>query len=130
MTWILEDYTLPMYLLIHDHDTKFSRSFDSIFEASGIEIINIPDQAPQANAIAERWVRSVREECLDHLIIFNDGHLRRVLKEYIAYYNSRRPHQGIQQQCPNGFDITVTSNPIRCRKILGGILKDYYRDAA
>ena len=130
MTWILEDYTLPMCFLIHDHDTKFSRSFDSIFEASDIEIINIPYRAPQANAIAERWVRSVREECLDHLIILNGSHLRRVLKQYIEYYNSRRPHQGIQQQSPNGFDVTLTSEPIRCRKILGGIIKDYYRDAA
>ena len=130
MTWILEDYTPPMCFLIHDHDTKFMRSFDSIFESSGIEIINIPHQAPQANALAERWVRSVREECLDHLIILNDGHLRRVLKEYIEYYNSRRPHQGIQQQSPKGFDVAFTSDPIRCHKILGGILKDYYRDAA
>jgi hypothetical protein len=75
-----------------------------VFEAAGIEIINIPYQAPNANAVAERWVRSVREECLDHLIILNEHHLRRVLQEYTMYYNARRPHQGLAQDSPLGLE--------------------------
>ena len=92
MTWELEDRDPPMKYLIWDHDTKFTQSFDTVFEASGIEIVTVPYQAPNANAVAERWVRSVREECLGRLIILNERHLRRILNEYVAYYNARRPH--------------------------------------
>jgi hypothetical protein len=92
MTWELQDRELPMLYLIHDHDTKFTRVFDTVFESEGIEIVNLPFEAPNANAIAERWVRSVRDECLDRAIILNERHLRRVLSDYVAYYNARRPH--------------------------------------
>lgn len=129
-TWLFEDYHLPMRFLIHDHDTKFSQSFDTVFEASGVEIIYPPFQAPNANAFAERWVRTIREECLDKLIVLNEAHLRCVLKEYIYYYNSRRPHQGIQQDCPNTFQPPDSSQHIRCHHILGGIIKSYDRSAA
>jgi putative transposase len=116
--------------LIHDHDTKFTHSFDTVFEAAGIEIVNIPYQAPNANAIAERWVRSVREECLDHLIILNERHLRRVLREYVEYYNERRPHQGLAQDSPLRLTPVSPKGPIRCRNVLGGVIRDYYREAA
>ena len=118
-----------MRYLIHDHDTKFTGLFDTVFESEGIEIINIPFEAPNANAFAERWVRSVREECLDRVIILNERHLRRVLIEYIAYYNARRPHQGINQDSPFGLTVS-TEGPIRYRNVLGGIIRDYYREAA
>ncbi|HEX3052978.1 MAG TPA: helix-turn-helix domain-containing protein [Aggregatilineaceae bacterium] len=78
MTWELHDRDVPMRYLIHDHDTKFTGLFDTVFESEGLEIVDIPYEAPNANAIAERWVRSVREECLDKLIILNERHLRRV----------------------------------------------------
>jgi len=88
MTWELHDRDLPMRYLIHDHDTKFTGLFDTVFESEGIEMVNIPFEAPNANAIAERWVRSVREECLDRVIILNERHLRRVLSDYVVYYTS------------------------------------------
>jgi transposase InsO family protein len=119
-----------MKYLIRDHDTKFTQSFDTVFEASGIEIVNIPYQAPNANAVAERWVRSVREECLDRLIILNERHLRRVLQEYTTYYNERRPHQSLEQDSPLGLESRSIHGPIRCRHVLGGVIRDYYRDAA
>jgi len=72
---------------------------------------------------------SVREECLDKLIILNERHLHRVLTEYIAYYNRRRPHQGLEQDSPLGLGVS-TQDPIRYRTVLGGIIHDYYRDAA
>jgi putative transposase len=129
MIWELHDRAVPMRDLIHDHDTKFTGLFDAVFESEGIEIIDIPYEAPNANAFAERWVRSVREECLDKLIILNERHLRRVLTEYIAYYNVRRPHQGIGQDSPLGLTVSA-EGPIRYRNVLGGIIRDYYREAA
>jgi putative transposase len=101
-----------------------------VFEAAGIEMVDIPYQAPNANAFAERWVRSVREECLDHVIILNERHLRCVLNEYVEYYNERRPHQGLAQDSPLGLTPVSPHNPIRCRNVLGGIIHDYYRHAA
>ena len=93
----------PMRFLIDDRDTKFTSSFDTVVVSEGIEIIQTPYRAPNANAFAERWVRTVREECLeclDQLLIVSEDHLRRVLREYIEYYNGRRPHQGIGQGMP------------------------------
>ncbi len=101
-----------------------------MFEAAGIEIVDIPFEAPNANAMAERWVRSVREECLDRLIILNEHHLRRVLTEYITYYNTRRPHQGLDQDRPLGLAPGAKEGAIRYRNVLGGIIRDYYREAA
>ncbi len=130
MTWALQDRELPMRYLIRDHDTKFTDAFDTVFEVEGIEIINIPYQAPNANAIAERWVRSVREECLDKVITLNERHLRRVLHEYVEYYNTRRPHQGLEQGSPTGTLLASQQGKVRFRNVLGGIIRDYYREAA
>jgi transposase InsO family protein len=129
MTWELHDREVPMRYLIHDHDTKFTGLLDTVFESEGIEIVNIPFEALNANAIAERWVRSVREECLDKLIILNERHLRRVLAESLGYYNTRRPHQGLDQDSPLGLAVS-TEGPIRYRNVLGGVIRDYYREAA
>jgi len=130
LTWELQERDVPMRYLIHDHDTKFTGLFDIVFEAEGIEMVNIPFEAPNANAIAERWVRSVREECLDRVIILNERHLRRVLSEYVAYYNARRPHQGIEQDSPLGLELASPEGAIRYRNVLGGIIRDYYQAAA
>jgi len=128
--WELQDRELPMRYLIRDHDTKFTDSFDTVFKSEGIEIVEIPYQAPNANAFTERWVRSVREECLDKVIILNERHLRRTLSEYVTYYNTRRPHQGLKQDSPFGIPSTSPHGPVRCRHVLGGIIRDYYREAA
>lgn len=130
MTWELEARNPSIRYLIHDHDTKFTQSFDTVFKSEGIEIVNIPYRAPNANAIAERWVRSVREECLDRLIILNQRHLRNVLTEYVVYYNERRPHQGLAQDSPLGLGPVAKQGPIRYRNVLGGVIRDYYREAA
>ncbi len=78
----------------------------------------------------QRWVRSVREECLDHVLILGEQHLGQVLKEYETYFNHARPHQGIVQQVPAGDRRGAASGPVRCRDVLGGIIHDYYRAAA
>ncbi len=94
-----------------------------------MKVIHTPYQAPKANAFAERWVRSVRQECLDQILILNESHLRRVLTEYVTYYNSDRPHQGIHQQFPISGPQRQANGPIRRRDILGGIIHDYYRQS-
>jgi putative transposase len=130
LVWELDESGLLIRYLIHDHDTKFTRAFDTVFAAQGVEIIHTPLQAPNANAFAERWVRTVREECLDRLLVWNQRHLRRVLIEYIPYYNQRRPHQSLAQQSPIARPVPCRDGSIHYQPILGGILRDYYRQAA
>ena len=130
LSWRLQDGALPSHYLIHDRDAKFPRAFDTVFTSEDVAIIRTPVRAPNANAIAERWVRSVREECLDRIVILGEGHLRRVLTAYVDYYNHARPHQGIEQQCPIRRENAVRDGPIERRDILDGVLRDYYRRAA
>ena len=99
-----------------------------VFESEGIRVVPTPIGAPNANAFAERWVRTVREECLDHILILNKHHLERVLKEYVNYYATRRPHQGLDQSAPVPFRPIQSDGNIQKREVLGGIINDYYRD--
>ena len=117
----------PIRFLIRDNDRKYTQAFNTLFRSEGIHIISIPFRAPNANAYAERWVRTVREECLDHLLILNEAHLQRALGEYIGYYNQTRPDQGIGQQTPIPYQRSKDAGIIQSRKVLGGILNDYYR---
>lgn len=128
------DRQLPVRFLIHDRDTKFTCSFDTVFASEGIETILTPYRSPRANAyaFAERWVRTVREECLDRLLILNQEHLLQVLTEYVRYYNGRRPHQGIGQFTPillseKRVATPAMRDPVSRRDVLGGVIHDYYR---
>ncbi len=130
ISWTLRDEQQPIRFLIRDRDTKFTAAFDRVFSSEGIEIVRTPYRTPQANGFAERWIRSVREECLDRLLILNEAHLRRVMREYIDYYNKARPHQGIEQRCPIPITRQPREGPVKRRDVLGGIVHDYHRDAA
>lgn len=123
----LEEQKRPRRFLIHDNDRKFTSAFDTVFASEKIIVIHTPYHAPNANACAERWVRTVRAECLDKLIILNEAHL--LMREYVHYYNTARPHQGISQQIPVSKPLSASHGPIRCRNVLGGILHDYQRVA-
>jgi transposase InsO family protein len=90
----------PPRFLIRDRDSRYGALFDRRLESLGITQICTPFRAPQANSIAERWVRSVRQECLDYTLILSERHLRRVLVEYITYFNLWRPHRSIGQRAP------------------------------
>lgn len=128
LVWKLEESETTFRFLIHDRDKKFTNVFDAIFKSEGINIILTPYCAPNANAYAERWVRTVRTECLDLILILNAAHLRRVLQVYIDdYYNVARPHQGIRQQTPIPRKQPVKTGTVQRRKVLGGIISDYYR---
>ena len=97
----LEDRAVNLTFLIRDRDTKLTTEFDTVFTSSGIRIVKTPIQAPRANAYAERLVGTVRRECLDHLLIAGQRHLRAVLAEFQTHYNGHRPHQGRQQRPPD-----------------------------
>ncbi len=130
-SWTIQDERVPVRFLIHDRDTKFPITFDTVFTSEDVVIIRTPPRAPNANAFAERWIRSARDECLDKILILGERHLARVLTAYIDYYNHARPHQGIEQRCPVPLMPSVTRDgPIERRDILGGVLHDYYRHAA
>jgi putative transposase len=122
----------PKYL-IRDNDSKFGVGFARVAQTSSIEILKTPYRAPRANAICERFLGSVRRECLDHLLILHEKQLHRVLNAYVAYFNQARPHQGIRQQIPEPKAGSVPADhagrKVLSFPILGGLHHDYRRSA-
>jgi len=115
--------------LIRDRDSKFTVAFDEVFAGNGTRVIKAPVRSPQANAFAERFIGTLRRECLDHLLILGKQHLRAVLAEYSQHYNGHRPHQGRSQrppQCEPGQVIDVTAR-IERRQAVGGLISEYRR---
>ena len=102
----LAEHAAATKFLIRDRDTKFSASFDAVFVAEGIRIIKTPVRAPRANALAERFVGTVRRECLDRMLVLGRRHLEVVLAEYVEHYNSHRPHRSLRQRAPSKSDTT------------------------
>ena len=113
--------------LIHDRDTKFSHAFDEVFRTEGIKVIRTPVQAPNANAFAERWVRTVRSDCLDRILILDRRHLEHVLRVYRSHYNQHRPHRALRLLPPSGRDPTTLNTPVSLhrRDLLGGLIHEY-----
>jgi len=127
LCWNLDSRARPMHFLIHDNDTKFIAGFDIVFHSTGVEVIHTPLHAPNANAIGERFVRTVRQKCLDQLVILSERHLRRVLTQYVDFYNTRRPHQGLTQKFPVPLMCRFGHGTVQRRDVLGGIIYDYQR---
>jgi transposase InsO family protein len=121
-----------MRFLIHDRDSKFAAAFDDVFRSEGIRVIHTRIRAPQANAYAERFVRTVRTECLDWLLIVGRRHLERVLCTYVAHYNDERPHRGLTLLTPDSTnnDAQPDHGEIKRRDRLGGLIHEYHRAAA
>jgi putative transposase len=119
-----------------DHDTKFTAAFDAVLEADGAAVIRLGLRAPNLNAYAERFVQTLRVECLDHFVVCGEKYLRHLVEEYLVHYHEERPHQGrgnvplsvadrgqvIAHRFPDG--------PVVCHERLGGLLKHYDRAAA
>jgi putative transposase len=115
--------------LLRDRDAKFPGSFDAVLRAEGVRVIRTPIRSPRANAFAERFVRTVRRECLDHLLIYGRRHLERVLKAYLAHYLQERPHRGLRLAVPAGTRAPqarrATHAPVERKDVLGGLIHEY-----
>jgi transposase InsO family protein len=118
--------------LIRDRDSKYSGAFDEVFRSEGTRIVRTPVRAPKANAIAERFVRTVRAECLDWLLILNRRHLERVLRVYVDHYNRERPHRALELRPPDPDERRerAPTGEIRRRDRPGGLIHEYYQAAA
>ena len=117
--------------LLHDRDTKFCASFREILETGGVKPLALPPKSPNLNAYAERWVRSVKEECLSKLILLSEDSLRCALRHFEAHYHEESNHQGKDNRLlfPLRTPSSVGDN-VGCRERLGGLLKYYERQAA
>ncbi len=117
--------------LMRDRDARFTAAFDVVFDvvfaSIGIRVITTPVWAPQANAIAERWIGSVRRECTDRILIAGPRHLRYVLGEYVDHYNTHRPHRSLVQTPPGGRPDPAPPDDVRVlrRDRLGGLIREY-----
>ena len=117
--------------LIFDRDTKLSAAFDGVFTSEGLRVIRTPVRAPQANAYAERWVGTVRRDCLDWILIFGRRHLETVLTSYLEHYNTHRPHRALEARAPDAQPsppCPSPSNPgyrVNRRDRLGGVIHEY-----
>jgi putative transposase len=128
----LDDHGHEPRYLIHDRDSKFSRAFDNVFESEDITIIRTPIRAPNANAYAERWVGSVRRECLDRLLIFSRRQREHVLHVYVRHYNEHRPHRALELRPPaapaearSRTQAPPAVAQVRRRQLLGGLIHEY-----
>jgi putative transposase len=132
-TMDLNDRGVPNRFLLRDHDAKFSRSFDDVFGSEGGQVLHTPIRAPKANAYAERWVQTVRAECLDWTLVLGRGRLQRLLRGYVRHYNQQRPHRSLALAVPEAGERKspeVNPREVRRRDVLGGLIREYYEAAA
>jgi transposase InsO family protein len=131
---VLAERDWRVRFLVRDRDAKFCRGFNDVFRTDGAEVLVRPVQAPTANASAERWIRTVRAECLDWLLIVGRGHLEQVLRIYLEHYNRHRPHRALGLEPPEpsaGLTLVGADRRARVRRrdLLGGLLPEYRRAA-
>ncbi len=127
----LDERATSFRFLVRDRDAEFTTVFDEVFAATGITVLKTPPRTPRANCYAERWVRTVRAECTDRMLIYDERHLRLVLGEYADHYNGHRPHQSRRQHPPDHGERTITplEGRIKRRKVVGGLINEYHRAA-
>ena len=127
----IEDRLVKAKFLIRDRDAKYSGPFDEVFRCEGVRVIRTPIRSPKANAFAERFVRTVRQECLDHVLVLGGRHLGQILREYVRHYNKERPHRGLSLATP---EPRLASNHAEGEVVrvarLGGLINEYQRIAA
>jgi transposase InsO family protein len=132
-TMDLNDRGVSIKLLLRDHDAKFTRSFDDVFDSQGGQVLRTPIQAPKANAYAERWIQTVRAECLDWTLVLGRCHLLRLLRTYVRHYNQQRPHRSLALAVPEPQEPSsphVNPRKARRRDRLGGLIHEYHEVAA
>jgi len=118
--------------LIHDRDPLFTKLFKATLKGSGVRALKMPKQSPNLNAYAERFVWSIKYECLNKMIPLGEKHLAYVIDQYMEHYNQERPHQGLGNRRLSGTSAMAfpRDGPVRCRERLGGLLKTYFQKAA
>jgi putative transposase len=127
----IDGLLLSKRYLLHDRDTKFTRAFDELLKDSDVEPIVLPPRSPNLNAHCERFIRSIREEVLDHILILGERSLLYVIEQYLVHDHAERNHQGLDNQLiAPALDSKNHSGHARTRARLGGLLSHYYRDAA
>ncbi len=131
LTDAVDGFLASKRYLIHDRDPLFTLEFRETLAAAGVEVVRLPPRSPNLNAYAERFVRSIKESCLDRMILFGERSLRRAIQEFVSHYHFERNHQGLDNQLifPDRSGAPPSA-PIECRQRLGGMLKYYYRQAA
>jgi transposase InsO family protein len=135
LAWTLSERATPVRFLIRDRDSKFTRAFDETFNSQGIRIIRTPVRAPRANAYAERFVKTIRRECLDRILIRSRRPLEHVLDVYIEHYNTHRPHRSLKLRPPRPQRPALTlvaptnNDAVKRRDRLGGLIHEYTRAA-
>jgi transposase InsO family protein len=131
LTDVVDGFLLKTKYLIHDRDPLYTREFADILASGGVRTVKLPARSPDLNAYAERFVRSIKEECLEKMILLGEHHLRSAVREYVSHYHSERNHQGLGNQLIESLcKDTLTQGPVQRRERLGGMLSYYYREAA
>ena len=125
-----EGFLRTSRLLIHDRSTLFSEQFRQLLRSARVETVRLPARSPNLNAFAERFVRTIRQECLSCIIFFGEASLRQAVEAFVAHYNRERNHQGLENKIiqPDVPQFSMEGE-VRCRKRLGGLLRYYYREA-
>jgi putative transposase len=126
---VFDGFLLGHRYLIHDRDPLFDDGFLSLLRSVGVQSVRLPPRSPNTNAYAERFVRSIKEECLSKIIPIGERHLRRVIEEYAEHYHLERNHQGLGNRLIDGKPSGKSARRVECRKRLGGLLR-FYRSAA
>jgi putative transposase len=131
LTDCVDGFLIGYEHLIHDRGTQFTKEFRSILGSAGVKSLRLPPRSPNLNAYAERWVRTIKENCLDQMILIGEVSLRRAVGEYVEHYNTERAHQSLENNIIEPkFDVMPSEGEVECESRLGGMLNYYYRKAA
>jgi hypothetical protein len=129
LLWQIGDRASRFRFLIRDRDTKFTAAFDAAFASEDITVAKIPPRSPNCNPHAERFIRSVREECTDRILLLDRGHTEKILHDYARHFNNHRPHQGRHQLAPNDDPTVIPLPPTRIERhhAVAGLINEYRR---
>ena len=131
LTDAFDGFLLDVRYLILDRDTIYTEAFRELLKQAGIKVVRLPPRSPNLNAYAERFVRTIKESCLDRMILFGERSLRNAIREFLEHYHHERNHQGLENRLIDPQDaIGSLEGSVACRERLGGMLRYYYRDAA